>query len=88
MTLRIQYPDGKYDYVDSRTLDRLIDMNQVRLFYRPSEKKWIDVNTDPVRGRIRFYRFSEKKWVNLDITDTMTRPSYIGPERRTVLASA
>jgi|WetSurMetagenome_2_1015567.scaffolds.fasta_scaffold715921_2 hypothetical protein len=88
MTLRIQYSDGKYDYVDSRTLDRLIDTNQVKFFYRPSEKKWIDVDTDAVRGKIRFYRFAEKKWVNLDVSDTVKLPSYIGPERRTAPVSA
>jgi hypothetical protein len=82
MTLHIQYSDGKYDYVDSQTLDRLIDANQVKLFYRPSEKKWVNVDTDPIRGKIRFYRFSEKRWVNLDITAAVNRHNYEGPDRR------
>jgi hypothetical protein len=84
MTLHIQYLDGKYDYVDSQALDRLINSNMVKLFYRPSEKKWVDVETDPVRGKIRFYRFSEKKWVNLDIdTEIVDKQNYTGPNRRT-----
>ncbi len=83
MTLHVKYSDGRYDYVDSRTLDMLIDSDKVALFYRPSEKKWINVDTDPVRGKIRFYRFAEQKWVNLDISSTVQRNNYIGPERRT-----
>jgi hypothetical protein len=88
MTLHVKYLDGKYDYVDSRTLDMLIDADKVKLFYRPSEKRWINVDTDPVRGKIRFYRFAEQKWVNLDITSAVSRNNYIGPERRTTLTEA
>ena len=50
MTLHIQYRNDKYDYVTSQALDRLIGQKEVKKFYRPSEKKWIDVDVDRTRG--------------------------------------
>ena len=89
MTLRVQYVNGKYDYVDNQTLDRLIDQDLVRQFYRPSEKRWIDVATDPVRGKVLFYRLEEQRWVNIDLNGPMPKigNAYEGPERRCILAA-
>jgi len=88
MTLRVQYVNGKYDYVNNRTLDRLIEQDLVRQFYRPSEKRWIDVATDPVRGKVLFYRLAEQRWVNIDLNGpTKTGNIYGGPERRSILAA-
>ena len=50
MILHVQYQDYHYDYVNAETLDRLLAANEIRGFYRPSEKRWIDVNCDPIRG--------------------------------------
>lgn len=50
MTLHIQYRNDKYDYVTSQTLDRLIGQKEIKKFYRPSEKKWVDVDVDRTRG--------------------------------------
>ena len=50
MILRVQYKNYDYDYVDGRALDRLLLAKQVRKFYRLSEKRWVDVSRDPVRG--------------------------------------
>ena len=50
MILHVQYKNLHYDYVDTRVLDRLIADNKLRLFFRPSEKRWVNVSTDPVRG--------------------------------------
>jgi hypothetical protein len=88
MTLRVQYLDGKYDYVDNRTLDLLIEQDLIRQFYRPSEKRWVDVETDPVRGKVRFYRLEEQRWVNMNLTDApATRKAYDGVERRRGMAA-
>ncbi len=50
MILHVQYRDLRYDYVTTRTLDRLLADKQLRLFFRPSEKRWVNVLSDPVRG--------------------------------------
>lgn len=49
MILHIQYKNDKYDYVDSRMLDNLIKENEIKQFYRPGEKKWVDIDAGPVR---------------------------------------
>jgi hypothetical protein len=51
MILHVQYKNFYYDYVDILTLDRLLEGKSIRQFYRPSEKRWIDVSLDPIRGR-------------------------------------
>jgi hypothetical protein len=50
MTLHIQYRDGKYDYVNGGKLDKLLDLDRLRQFYRPSEKRWVDVKSDRMRS--------------------------------------
>jgi hypothetical protein len=50
LILHVQYRNQKYDYVDRQKLDDLITQKGIKLFYRPSEKKWVDVDMDPVRG--------------------------------------
>ena len=50
MMLRVQYQNFNYDYVDSRTLDRLLLGRDLRGFFRPSDKKWVNVYRDPIRG--------------------------------------
>lgn len=83
MTLRVQYVNGKYDYVDNRTLDELIEQDLIRQFYRPSERRWVDIETDPVRGKVRFYRLEEQRWVNVSMKSLSGMgKTYTGPERR------
>ncbi|WP_028893377.1 GSU3473 family protein [Syntrophorhabdus aromaticivorans] len=65
MLLRIQYPDSKYDYVDTPTLDRLIEFRRIRQFFRPSEKKWVDISRDPVRGLGGNYSGPERRLTTL-----------------------
>ena len=50
MVLRVQYQDNRYGEVDGPTLDRLLLGKTLRQFYRPSEKRWVDVYRDPIRG--------------------------------------
>ena len=49
MLLRIQYNNDKYDYVDQRTLDGLIIQKAINQFYRPQEKKWVNLDRDSIR---------------------------------------
>jgi hypothetical protein len=55
MILHVQYSNYHYDYVDNRTLDRPLAGRSIRQFYRPSEKKWVNVFFDPVRGMGGYY---------------------------------
>ena len=50
MVLHVQYKDFHYDYVNARALDELIADKTLLQIYRPSEKRWVDVYRDPVRG--------------------------------------
>jgi hypothetical protein len=50
MVLRIQYKNGKYDYVKQRTLNALIKKEAIEQFHRPNEKKWVNINIDSRRG--------------------------------------
>jgi len=50
MMLHVQYLNNRYDFVNTRTLDRLIAAREIQRFRRPSDKRWIDVYFDPIRG--------------------------------------
>jgi hypothetical protein len=65
MTLHVQYSDGKYDYVNGGRLDKLIDLDRLRQFYRPSEKRWVDVEFDRIRSAERIiYIGPERRSLN------------------------
>jgi hypothetical protein len=49
MVLRVKFDDEKYDYVSSEMIDELIGRKQIAMFYRPSEKRWINIGVDPIR---------------------------------------
>ncbi len=55
MVLHVQYKDFKYDFVNTRVLDKLLAGNSVLEFYRPSEKRMVNVYRDPIRGTGGFY---------------------------------
>jgi hypothetical protein len=61
MMLRVQYQNFNYDYVDTRTLDRLLLGRDLRGFFRPSEKKWVNVYRDPIRGMGGEYYGSDRR---------------------------
>jgi len=48
--VRVQYGDNHEGLVDDITLDELISSRKVIRFYRPSQERWIDVETEPVRS--------------------------------------
>ena len=61
MVFLVQYKDFSYDRVDARTLDKLLVNKTIRLFYRPSEFKWVYVLRDPIRGIGGDYSGSERR---------------------------
>jgi len=50
MLIRVQYQNNYYGIVDAPTLDWLLAGKSLRQFYRPSEKKWVNVYRNPIRG--------------------------------------
>jgi hypothetical protein len=49
--IRVVYKSNRYfDYVSGCLLDLLITRDEITHFYRPSERKWISIRFDPVRG--------------------------------------
>jgi hypothetical protein len=50
MILRVKFDNEKYDYVNSQFIDDLIEKGQISMFYRPSEKRWVDIGIGPIRG--------------------------------------
>ncbi len=49
MLIRVQYRNNHYDYVGNNILDKLLDRDRVKSFYRPSEERWVNVASDPIR---------------------------------------
>ena len=51
--IRVIYQTGKFDYVSGDLLDSLIKVGEITHFYRASEKRWINIKIDPIRGKGR-----------------------------------
>jgi len=64
--IRVIYSIRKYDfdYVPADLLDTLIIEDQITHFYRPSEKRWINVRLDEIRGRGGCYQGPERRRIN------------------------
>ena len=50
MIFDVQYKDFNYDYVNVQTFNRLLLSKAIRRFFRPSEKRWVNIYHDPIRG--------------------------------------
>ena len=48
--IEVEYPDGRHAFVDDYLLEGLIISKKIKRFFRPSEKRWIAIGTDPVRS--------------------------------------
>ncbi len=61
--IRVTYRAKKYkfDLVSDDQLDHLIARGEITHFYRPSEKRWVDVRSDPVRQREGWYQGAERR---------------------------
>ena len=61
MLLRVEYQNEKYDYVSAAALEELITFLGIKQFYRPSEKRWIDVVQGPIRASATDYMGPERR---------------------------
>ena len=61
MILVVQYEGFNFDYVSPYILDRLIADKSLQGFYRPSEKRWVNVSSDAIRGIGGDYSGSERR---------------------------
>ncbi len=61
MMVYVQYQNNHYDFVNTETLDRLLAGKKIRRFRRPSEKRWTNVDTDPIRQSRRKYSGPERR---------------------------
>jgi len=61
MLVRVMYRDCRYDYVDQRTLGRLIASEDIRKFLRPAEGQWVDIARFPIRGTGGVYTGPERR---------------------------
>jgi hypothetical protein len=63
--IRVIYRKKEYfDYVSSDMLDNLINRDEISHFYRPSEKRWISVRRDVIRGMGGSYQGAERRKAN------------------------
>ncbi len=62
--LPVQYHNHKYDFVTGKTLAWLLMEGKIRYFYRPYERKWVDVYFDPIRGLGRTYSGPNRRRFN------------------------
>ena len=75
MMLYVQYQNDGYDFVNTQTLDRLLRGKKVRQFYRPSEKRWIDVSCDPIRRSGGRYSGPDRRQSNdIDLPPVIVPP--------------
>ncbi len=60
--IRVIYTANRiHDYVSCYYLDTLMAENRITHFYRPSEKCWVNIRTDPIRGRGGYYQGPERR---------------------------
>jgi len=63
MVIRVQYQNDKFDYVNEFTLARLINTEEIKKLYRPSDEEWVTIGADPVRGTGGHYAGPERRQV-------------------------
>lgn len=63
MTIRVLYKDNTYDIISAFTLQRLIESQKIRMFYRYSEKRWVAIGQEPIRKRMHrdYYSGPERR---------------------------
>ena len=48
--IEVEYPDGRHAFIDDYLLQGLINSKKIIRFFRPSEKRWINIGMGPVRS--------------------------------------
>ncbi len=65
--IKVRYRNNREGRVDDVTLHELIVSKKIKQFYRPSEKRWVNMETDPVRREPRFYNGSDRRRKREDV---------------------
>ncbi len=76
--LRVIYriEEHHFDYVSSEVLDTLIVREEISHFYRPSEKRWINVRLDFIRGTGGKYNGPERRRLAVPKEKTSSKEDY------------
>ena len=61
MIIHVQYQNYHYDFVDVETFERLLTEKEIRGFYRASERRWVDISSDHLRGTEGNYSGPERR---------------------------
>jgi hypothetical protein len=63
LLMRVVYrdKDHDFDYVTCDRLNMLIMHDEITHFFRPSERKWVNIRLDPVRGNEAEYQGPERR---------------------------
>ncbi len=48
--IRVAYRNKNFDYVSTKQLATLLARKEITHFYRPSEKRWVNVRIEDIRG--------------------------------------
>ena len=59
--IEVQYENGTHAFVDDYLLDSLINLERITHFYRPSERRWIQIGVDPTRKEEGSYAEKERR---------------------------
>jgi hypothetical protein len=64
--IRVTYKNREYgfDYVPTHQIAHLIAQDEITHFFRSSEKRWVNVRCDKIRGSGGFYRGPERRTEN------------------------
>ena len=71
--IRVKYQSNAFDYVPDHLLDTLITFNQISHFYRPSERRWVSIRLDPMRGNGGCYQGPERRGTKMEPTTERQR---------------
>ncbi len=61
MLIKVMYHNNKYDMVNGYLLDKLLASDRIKRFYRYSEKGWVIIGRDWIRGRGGTYSGHERR---------------------------
>ncbi len=73
--IRIAYRNKNFDYVSTKELPRLLARREITHFYRPSEKRWVNVRCDDIRGSGGSYEGTDRRTEDSPERDEEKKPN-------------
>jgi hypothetical protein len=61
MLIKIKYQNNRFDLVKGGVLTQFIKKGKINQFYRYSEKRWVKVESDPIRSQTGEYSGLERR---------------------------